>query len=120
MSNLKSAIADVRRRIARILTPVLLAGLVANVCAPLQGQTPALDETSAGQGVRLYYFREATKIAAILNAIAAQKDPESVLKGLITTNPSEDEIVLYGTQNQRNYARRIIAALDLPRPGITM
>jgi hypothetical protein len=81
---------------------------------------PTTPPSSAGQTVRLYYFREATKVAAILNAIASRTDPPSPLKGLIIGTFGEDEIVLYGALDQRNLARRIIATLDLPRPGVTM
>ena len=87
---------------------------------PPNNQTGARDDSSAGQAVRLFYFREATKIAAILNAVASQQGSGSDLKGLIITNASEDEIILYGPKEKRDYARRIIATLDLPRPGINM
>ena len=72
----------------------------------------------AGQKVKLYYMREATKINAILTVIAAK--PGSALEGLIVANASEDELILYGNDQKRAFARRIIATLDLPRPGIVM
>jgi hypothetical protein len=70
--------------------------------------------------VRLYYFREATKIVAVLNAVANQQGLGPDLRCLNISNPSEDEIILYGSRENREYARRVIATLDLPRPGISM
>jgi hypothetical protein len=81
---------------------------------------PSPENEIAGQTVKLYYFREATKIVAVLNAVANQQGLDSDLKCLIITNPSEDEIILYGSREKRDYARRVIATLDLPRPGINM
>lgn len=75
-------------------------------------------KSEAGQKVKLYYMREATKIKAVLNAIAKQNG--SVLEGLIVENATEDEMILYGPEEKRNQARRVIATLDLPRPGIVM
>jgi hypothetical protein len=72
----------------------------------------------AGEKIKLYYFREGTKIATVLNAIKTR--PNSKIKDLIIQTASEDEIVLYGSEEQRDIARRIIVTLDLPRPGITM
>ncbi|HSE24398.1 MAG TPA: hypothetical protein VLB68_22210, partial [Pyrinomonadaceae bacterium] len=77
--------------------------------------TPPSD---AGEKVKLYYMREATKINLILTAIATPAD--SVLNGLIMKNATEDEIILYGPREKRSQARRVIATLDLPRPGIMM
>jgi hypothetical protein len=85
---------------------------------PAPCSSPAGD--MAGQAVRLYYFREATKIVAVLNAVANQEGLGADLKCLNISNPSEDEIILYGSRENRDYARRVIATLDLPRPGISM
>lgn len=68
--------------------------------------------------VKLYYLREATKVVALLKSIGT--DPSSSLHGMGISNVTEDEIVLYGSRLQRDEARRIIATLDLPRPGINM
>jgi len=100
---------------------------LANAQNPTPSPTPAAtpqntadaDPTSqAGEKVKLYYMREATKINTILTAIAAPSD--SVLNGLLIRNATEDEIILYGPREKRSQARRIIATLDLPRPGIIM
>jgi hypothetical protein len=87
---------------------------------PATTQTPDVKsaDPKAGLKVKLYYLREATKIVAVLNAIVSDKDSE--LDGLKISNATEDEIILYGPKSQRNQARRIIATLDLPRPGISM
>jgi hypothetical protein len=84
-------------------------------------QTPAdaaEDPEIAGQKVKLYYFREATKIVAVLDSIKGGEN--SKLKNLVITNATEDEIILYGPKIQRGHAYQIIATLDLPRPGINM
>lgn len=79
--------------------------------APVQGLT-------SGQKIKLYYLREGTKIAAALNEIA--KPAKSEMHGLSIGAISEDEIVLIGPDEKRAVARRIIATLDLPRPGVQM
>jgi hypothetical protein len=76
------------------------------------------DPTITAQKVRLYYLREATKVVAVLTAFATPEG--SKLHGLIAKNATEDEVILYGSKEQRNLAWRIIAALDLPRPGVVM
>lgn len=76
------------------------------------------DSVTAGQKIKLYYLREASKISTVLNAVAKQEN--SQLKGLVITNVTEDEIILYGPKTQREHAYQIIATLDLPRPGINM
>src|SRR4030095_645025 len=73
---------------------------------------------TGGQKVKLFFLREATKIAAVLNLIA--KQDKSDLNGLVIANATEDEIILYGPREKRDSARRVIATLDLPRSGITM
>jgi hypothetical protein len=91
---------------------------------PTPAQTPAATPTptptppTAGQQVKLHYLREGTKIAAALNKIALPTD--SPLKGLSVDVINEDEIILIGTKERRRLAHRIIATLDLPRPGVQM
>ncbi|HEV2705417.1 MAG TPA: hypothetical protein VGV59_05805 [Pyrinomonadaceae bacterium] len=80
--------------------------------------TPPAEEKISGQRVKLFYLREGTKIALVLNTIA--QGETSGLKGLMIGAVAEDEIVLIGTQDKRDLARRIIATLDLPRPGVQM
>jgi hypothetical protein len=83
-------------------------------------QTPVAQDfkVTGVQKVKLYFLREATKIVAILNAFAAQEGSD--LHGLLITNATEDEIILYGDEDKRRQARRVIATLDLPLPGINM
>lgn len=78
----------------------------------------APDNQPTGERVKLFYMREATKISTILDAVTKQKG--SLLNCLIVRPASEDEIILYGAKEKRRIARRIIATLDLPRPGINM
>lgn len=89
--------------------------------SPTPTPTPAptpVPSTTSGQKVKLYYLREGTKIAAALNEIA--KPEKSEMHGLSIGSVSEDEILLIGTDEKREIARRIIATLDLPRPGVQM
>jgi hypothetical protein len=76
------------------------------------------EDATAGLKVKLYYFRDAAKIVTLLNAIATPSTSE--LNGLVVAQASDDEVILYGRKSKRDQARRIIAALDLPRPGINM
>jgi hypothetical protein len=118
MLNLKRT-SCFRRQVAILTLSAMWPVLVGSV-PKFYGQSSSGLDASAGQAVKLYYFREATKIAALLNAVANQTGTPSDLKGLVITNIGEDEIVLYGPQAQRDYARRVIVTLDLPRPGIEM
>lgn len=79
---------------------------------------PPPNPTITAQKVRLYYLREATKVVTVLNAFATPEG--SKLHGLIARNATEDEVILYGSKEQRALAWRVIAALDLPRPGVEM
>ncbi len=85
---------------------------------PLRAQTT--QEKPANQVVKLYYLREASKIATILNTVATQTPKPPEFEGLFISSLGDDEIVLFGLQKQREYARRLIVTLDLPRPGINM
>lgn len=84
---------------------------------PCETTDPKKDGT-AGQRIKLFYTRDAAKIVEILDAIAKQKNSD--LHCLIVKPASQDEVILYGPEEKRAYARRVIAALDLPRPGIDM
>lgn len=85
---------------------------------PTPSGSPTADPLIAAQKVKLFYLREATKIVAVLNAVAKQQ--ESKLKDLVITNATDDEIILYGPKAQREHAYQVISTLDLPRPGIDM
>ena len=121
-----------RTRRSRTAVTVLLTALlwpqgVATAQTPTPSPTPvptpqstctADASSDAGEKVKLYYMRQATNINTILTAVAAPTP--SVLNGLIIKNATEDEIILYGPCRKRREASRIIATLDLPRPGIMM
>jgi hypothetical protein len=76
------------------------------------------DTTMAAQRIKLFYLRDAGKVATVLNEIAAKDD--SKLKGLVAKSAADDELILYGPSEQRKHAWQIIAALDLPRAGVDM
>jgi hypothetical protein len=106
------------RRTVTIFLIGLCLGWTLFITSPRNSHAQERDDAS--QAVKLYYLRDANKIATILNSIAGQKDPPSELNGLFVTNMGDDEVVLYGPFEKREIARRLIATLDLPRPGITM
>jgi hypothetical protein len=85
---------------------------------PAPPQPPATSSTRAGQRVKLYYLRQGTKIAAALTAIAQPNT--SPLHGLAVNIIDEDELILVGEKEKRRLAGRLIATLDLPRPGVQM
>jgi len=107
-----------RRWIILVLIASLCCYTLGGAVHPLHAQTT--EEQPANQVVRLYYLREADKIAAILNAVAGQTPKPPELAGLFVSSLGDDEIVLFGLRKQRDYARRLIVTLDLPRPGIEM
>lgn len=104
----------------KVTTVVSTLCLVATLLVVSPGNSHAQTPDEASQAVKLYYLRNAQDIATIINAIATRADPPSELKGLYISSLGPDEIVLYGPQSKRDSARRLIAALDLPRPGVTM
>ena len=75
------------------------------------------DPTDASEKVKLYYMRQATNINKMLTEIGTSS---TLLNGLVVKNSTEDELVLFGSRKKRDNAHRIIAALDLPRPGVIM
>lgn len=82
-----------------------------------QATLPPPDPTDASEKVKLYYMRQATNINKMLTDIGTSS---ALLNGLVIKNSTEDELVLFGSRGKRDNARRLIAALDLPRPGVIM
>jgi len=105
------------RKLTTIISILCLGGTFF-VFSP--GNSHAQTPDEASQAVKLYYRRDAPTIATIINGIATRATPTSELNGLYVTSLGQDEVVLFGPQSKRDVARRLIAALDLPRPGITM
>ncbi|MEZ5422153.1 MAG: hypothetical protein R2682_03540 [Pyrinomonadaceae bacterium] len=62
--------------------------------------------------VKLYYLREAVNIKRVLQTLL----PTNLCISTVT----DDQLILYGTARDRMSARRTVAALDLPRPGINL
>ena len=70
------------------------------------------------QRIELHYVRDAANITTMLQGIKdklALNNLEIYQRGEIN-----NEIILYGAEEERKCAYRIIAAIDLPRPGINM
>lgn len=121
-----------RAQYSRLTLPILLIALLcppgfAHAQDPTPTPTPAATSQStcngdasseAGEKIKLYYTRQATNISTMLTAVASPTP--SALNGLIIKDANEDEIILYGPCKKRRQASRIIATLDLPRPGIMM
>ena len=77
-----------------------------------------IDAKSGGQRIELHYVRDATNIKLMLEGIK-KKLGMTYLE--IGQRPEiKNEIILYGPEKERDCAYRIIAAIDLPRPGINM
>lgn len=110
------------RKVATVVSILCLGATLFVAPGNSLAQTPeeASQSDEASQAVKLYYLRNATTITTIINSIATRKDPPSDLNGLVVSALGDDEVVLYGPKKQRDHARRLIAALDLPRPGVTM
>ena len=70
------------------------------------------DRTS--QRIQLFYYRQATNIVKVLNAVS------SLEKCLVIANYSEDSIILSGPEKLIKQAYRVIASIDLPLTGIDM
>ena len=111
-----------QRRLASALCGLLCLSLIcplSRVNAQTPPQPPSVTQSdTASIKVKLYYLREASKVVALLKSIGTEAS--SPLHGMGISNVTEDEIILYGSKSQRDEARRIIATLDLPRPGINM
>ncbi|VEP14268.1 exported hypothetical protein [Hyella patelloides LEGE 07179] len=70
------------------------------------------------QRIELHYVRDAANVIPMLQEIKnklALDNLEVYRRGEV-----DNEIILYGLEKERQCAYRIIAAIDLPRPGINM
>lgn len=114
------------RQFSFLLSLFTIAVLKGNLSAQAQ-TTPLVPNTTTSptekkegkgtQRIKLHYFRDAKALKEILEQVKTDE------KWNITINKSEtpsDEIILYGSSAERKSAYRLIAALDLPRPGIMM
>lgn len=114
------------RQFSFLLSLFTIAVLKGNLSAQAQ-TTPLVPNTTTSptekkegkgtQRIKLHYFRNAEALKKILDKV---KEGE---KWSITIEQPEkipDEIILYGSSAERKSAYRLIAALDLPRPGIMM
>lgn len=115
-----SSLPNFQRPLAIALCGLICLSLISPVVHvnAQNGTTPATQNDKASIKVKLYYMRQMEKVTAVLKAIV--DDENSKLHGMDFGVVTDDEIILYGTKAQRDEARRIIAMLDLPRPGINM
>ncbi|MBC6430994.1 type II and III secretion system protein [Nostoc sp. HG1] len=72
-------------------------------------------EAKGTQRIKLNYFRNVDTLKVILDEVKKQE-----AWNLTINKSTDDEIILYGTSEDRRSAYRVIAAIDLPRPGIMM
>jgi hypothetical protein len=127
------------RQLSFVLSLSVMAVLGSGLSAQAQTCSEAESEAKGTQSVRLHYFRNAQVLVNLINLVKAQEDwknvkiipvshTETIEKSDIDNSSDTDthkkssnnEIILYGTSCERKSAYRVIAAIDLPRPGITM
>ncbi|BBD63996.1 hypothetical protein NIES4072_23430 [Nostoc commune NIES-4072] len=75
-------------------------------------------EGIGSQRIKLYYVRNVNALKELLNKVN-----ESEKWGLTigtSTDTTDNDIILYGSREKRKSAYRLIAGIDLPRPGIKM
>lgn len=77
-----------------------------------------IDAKSGAQRIGLHYVRDAQNISSILQRI--RKKLGMTYLDVSTRSNVNNEIVLFGPSTERECAHRIIAALDLPLPGINL
>jgi hypothetical protein len=80
------------------------------ICFPSDSMSPPSAEV-----IRLYYIRDAKSFLAILNGILTSCTTKPLL-----TEKDENELVIYGTPEQKLAVKRIITVLDLPRERVNM
>ncbi|MGK7895416.1 MAG: hypothetical protein AB4372_17805 [Xenococcus sp. (in: cyanobacteria)] len=77
-----------------------------------------INAKSGAQRIGLHYVRDAQNISSILQRI--RKKLGMTYLDVSTRSNVNNEIVLFGPSRERECAHRIIAALDLPLPGINL
>ncbi|MCC5626066.1 type II and III secretion system protein [Nostoc sp. CHAB 5715] len=112
------------RQLSFLLSLGAIAVLGGNLSAQAQkptifpNKTMPMAENRKGRGsqrIKLYYFRNTDALNALLNDVN-----KSAKWGLTISTSTDNEIILYGSREARNSAYRLIAGIDLPRPGIKM
>ncbi len=115
------------RQLSFLLSLGAIAVLAGDLSAQAQkptifpNQTIPTAENREGRGsqrIKLYYFRNTDALKQLLNKVN-----ESEKWGLTistSTDTTDNDIILYGSKEARNSAYRLIAGIDLPRPGIKM
>ena len=87
----------------------------------LSQRLPAEEQTNtkvkATEKFRLYYLRSASTITTILQAIVKGN---ANFEGTVIQSSGNNEILVYGTKQQRKNIERIVAVLDLPREGVEL
>jgi len=113
----KAEVVDFLSRTASHLKP----GKVRFYQSDLKAKAPAKPKEGSkepiqGERVQLHYQRDTAGLAALLTALAAQEG--STLKGTLVREAGGGSLVLSGTGAQRETAKQIVAALDLPLPAV--
>jgi hypothetical protein len=92
---------------------------------PVNPENPCLktNQNGAGEIIRLFYLRQAKQMVQVLQGIQKTAKVGSDFQCLLIQTRGDNvdnEIIIYGTDEGRKIANRIIARLDLPLPGIAM
>ncbi|MDJ0773102.1 MAG: hypothetical protein QNJ49_06690 [Mastigocoleus sp. MO_167.B18] len=114
------------RQISFLLSLSIIASLGGGLSAQAEmndmvncaNKTTSLLENEGPKGaqrIKLHYMRSASSLKTILDALKTQECWNVTIE-----KSAEDEIILYGTKDQRKAIHQVIAVMDLPRPGITM
>ncbi|MBN4006707.1 hypothetical protein [Nostoc sp. LPT] len=85
-------------------------------------QTMPMAENRKGKGsqsIKLYYVHNVDALKELLNNVN-KNEKWGLTIGTSTEANTDNEIILYGSKEARNSAYRLIAGIDLPRPGIKM
>ncbi|MDZ8096484.1 MAG: hypothetical protein RMZ42_31780 [Nostoc sp. DedQUE05] len=84
-------------------------------------KTMPMAENTEGRGsqrIKLYYVRNTDALRQLLNKVNEKENWDLIID--TSTDSTDNDIILYGSKEARNSAYRLIAGIDLPRPGITM
>jgi hypothetical protein len=99
-------------------------GSTASPNSPSGGQSSAAaPQLDTGTVVRLYHLRQASNIATVINALAAESGNQPFVQAL-EENGNDDIILILppvaGQTDQTDSIRRTIAYLDEPRPSVSL
>jgi hypothetical protein len=79
------------------------------------------EEKASAESIRLFYIRDSQIIAPMLtNMLANCSDKPTISSSMNEVQQIHNDIVIFGTPEQRAGVKRIIAILDLPRERVNL